>query len=321
MNSRATLPAILLALLGVYVIWGSTYLGIRFALESFPPFLLAGARFLAAGAILVGWAVWRGARRPTALHLRNAAVVGACLILGGNGGVTVAEQYIPSGLTALLIAATAPLFMTLFAWFGRVSPRPPTLVWFALALGLVGTYLVARPDARVSTASTPLWYFGLGVVILGSLAWSFGSLFSRDAAHPDSMILTIGIQMLAGGLMELIVGLLLGEPGHFLPITPKAIWAWVYLVAVGAVVGYSAYIWLLSVASPTLVGTYAFVNPVIAVILGTTLAGETIDLRTVIGTIVIAIAVAIILWQTSRRPAAQKHPIEPTDSVTIPVTD
>jgi drug/metabolite transporter (DMT)-like permease len=121
--------------------------------------------------------------------------------------------------------------------------------------------------------------------------------------------------------MLLIVGLVLAEPGHLRPITPKAVWAWVYLVTIGAVVGYSAYIWLLSVASPTLAGTYAFVNPVIAVILGTTLAAETIDLRTVIGTIVIVIAVAIILWQTSRRPLTQKHPTEPASSVTISVTD
>jgi drug/metabolite transporter (DMT)-like permease len=290
-------------------------------LESFPPFLLAAARFLASGAIMVGWAVWHGAKRPTAIHLRNAAVVGGCLIFGGNGGVTVAEQYIPSGLTALIIAASVPFFMTLFAWFARISPRPPALVWLALALGLIGTYLVSRPDARTSTVSTSLWYFGVGVVIVAAPVWTAGSLFSRRAAHPDSMILTIGIQMLAGGLMLLVVGLVLGEPGHLRPITPKAVWAWVYLVTIGAVVGYSAYIWLLSVASPTLAGTYAFVNPVIAVVLGATLAGETIDLRTVAGTVIIVIAVAIILWQTSRLPLTRKHSAEPSSSVTLSVTD
>ena len=287
---------ILVALLAVYLIWGSTYLGIRLAIASVPPFLMAGTRYLAAGGAMFLYALVRGAKLPSLIEWRDALIVGACLLLVGNGGVTFAEQYVPSGTTALLVA-TVPVFLTIFAWVARLSPRPSWIVCVALLLGLVGVSILARPSVALSSAGQFNWYAGIVVLLIASPVWAGGSLYLRKAARPTSAVVGVGMQMICGGALLLIVSISIGEPARFdwSRVTAESAFAWVYLVVVGAIIAFTAYIWLVRVCSPALVGTYAFVNPVVAVLLGWAIAGENLDGRTIFGAAVIVVAVVIIV--------------------------
>lgn len=287
---------ICLALITVYLVWGSTYLGIRFAIESMPAFLMAGCRFVTAGLIMVAVAWFRGARWPLVAVWRDAFVVGGCLILGGNGAVTFAERYVPSGETALLVGCV-PIFMTLFAWFAGITRRPGTMIFFAMALGLAGVGVLARAGTSASQASPADHLLGVVVILFGCIIWSVGSLYARGAQRADSAILNIGLQMFAGGVLLFAASLFSGEPSslNLGTITQRSFLAWVYLVTIGAVIGYSAYAWLVQVASPSLVGTYAFVNPAVAVFLGSILGAEPINTTTIMGAGGIVAAVAIIV--------------------------
>jgi drug/metabolite transporter (DMT)-like permease len=287
---------IALALITVYLVWGSTYLGIRFAIESIPPFFMAGARFVVAGLIMIAIASVQGTRWPGIPVWRDALIVGGCLILGGNGAVTFAERYVPSGETALIVACV-PIFMTLFAWFSGITRRPRIPIFFAMAVGLAGVGVLARPSTSVNHTSPASHLLGVMVILTGCVVWSFGSLYARRAQRADSTILNIGLQMLVGGLLLFLASLLSGEPRalNLALISHRSLLAWVYLVTIGAVIGYSAYAWLVRVTSPALVGTYAFVNPAVAVFLGWLLGAEPISVTTVIGAGGIVGAVAIIV--------------------------
>lgn len=295
------------ALAAVYVIWGSTYLAIRFAIDTIPPFLMAGVRFLIAGTLLYAWARARGAARPTRRNWLAAALVGACLLLGGNGGVTWAEQRVDSGLTALLVT-TVPLWMVLFDWLRRGGRRPGWRVGLGLLLGFVGVALLVRPGAG-GGAVDPV---GAAVLIAASLSWAWGSLASKRLPLPDSPILTTGMEMLAGGGLLLLASLAAGEPGRFAleAVTTKSLLALGYLIFFGALIGFSAYVWLLREAPPALVATYAYVNPVVAVLLGWAFAGEPLTGGTLAAAAVIVTGVAVITSAQVRPAAAEPEPAE-----------
>ncbi|MGH9362019.1 MAG: drug/metabolite exporter YedA, partial [Thermoanaerobaculia bacterium] len=287
------------ALGSVYLIWGSTYLAIRFAIETIPPFLMAGVRFLIAGALLYGWSRARGAARPTRRNWLAAALVGACLLLGGNGGVTWAEQRVDSGLTALLVS-TVPLWMVLLDWLRPGGRRPGWRVGLGLLLGFAGVTLLVRPGAGGSTVD-PL---GAAVLVAASLSWAWGSLASRRLPLPESPLLTTGMEMLAGGGLLVLASLATGEPARFalVAVSGKSLLALGYLIAFGALIGFSAYVWLLREAPPALAATYAYVNPVVAVMLGWAFAGEPLTAGTLAAAAVIVTGVAVIT-SAQRRPA------------------
>lgn len=296
-DTGASRWAVPLALAAVYLIWGSTYLAIRFALEGgFPPFLLGGIRFAIAGAVLYGVLRLRGMPAPTRAQWGNAAVMGLLLLLLGNGMVNLAEQTVSSGMAAVAVAS-APLWMGIFA--AMRGDRPTRLEWVGLAIGFVGVLWL---NADSSLTASPK---GLVALLVASVAWSYGSIWSRgrDLAPP---FMNAAAQMLCGGVAMLVVGLVLGERMHALP-TPTALGAFAYLVVAGSWIGFSAYVWLLGNVRPALAGSYAYVNPAIAVMLGAALAGERFEAaeRVAMGVILLGV-VAISLAKAARaKPAAR----------------
>ncbi len=260
----ASITAIVVAMAIVYVIWGSTYLAIRFALEGgYPPLLMAASRFLVAGALLCVALRLRGVAMPTAAQWRNCAAMGVLLLGGGNGLVCIAEQEVSSGLAAVAVAS-APLWIGLFSTLrGERSSR---IEWIGLGIGFVGV-LWLNAGSSLTASRT-----GLVALLLAPIAWSFGSVWSRGRDLP-SPFMGAAAQMLCGGAAMLVVGLALGERFDGVP-TAKASLAVAYLTGFGSIVAFSAYIWLLHNVRTTLAGSYAYVNPVIAVVLGALFASE-----------------------------------------------
>jgi drug/metabolite transporter (DMT)-like permease len=289
------------AFAAVYVVWGSTYLAILFAIETIPPFLMAGARFLVSGAALYAWTHSRGAPRPTRANWRAAAVVGAFLLVGGNGGVAWAEQRVPSGLAALLVA-TVPLWMVLLDWWRGGGARPAGRTWAGIAVGFVGLGILVGPAELLGGgAADPL---GAGALVIASTLWAVGSVYSRRAALPESPFQATAMEMLAGGALLVLVGSATGEWGRLDPaaVSGRSLLALGYLIAFGSCVGFTAYIWLLRHVEVAKVSTYAYVNPVVAVFLGWLLAGEPVTARTLAAAAVIVVAVAFIT--SSRKSSA-----------------
>lgn len=304
--------AVLTALLAVYIVWGSTYLAIQFGVAAFPPFLMSSVRFLVAGAILYIWARARGAARPTAANWRAAAIIGTLLLLGGNGLVSLAEQQgVPSGLTALLVALS-PIWMTLIDWLRPHGVRPSAIVAVGLLLGFGGVALLIAPAIFAHTLHgfNPLLML---IVPLSSLCWASGSVYARSASMPSSPLLANGIEMLAGGVALGVVGMAKGEwnqiqPEHF---TLNATLALVYLILVGSLVGFTAYIWLLRHTPLSVASTYAYVNPAVAVFLGWLLNGESLTPLTLAAAAVIIFSVCLI---TLFRQAPKATPAPATTS-------
>ncbi|RMH93447.1 drug/metabolite exporter YedA [Lysobacter pythonis] len=264
-TSAAPRPlAVALALAAVYVVWGSTYLGIRFALEGgFPPFLLGGIRFVVAGTLMFTVLRLRGEAGPSRRQWRNVAVMGMLLLSFGNGMVNYAEQTVSSGLAAVAVAS-APIWMGLFSMMR--GEKPTRVEWGGIAIGFVGVVWLNAGGAM--NGSMP----GLLALLAAALSWSFGSIWSRGRDLPSPFMTAAG-QMLCGGVLMIVIALLTGERFAAMP-TPKALAAWAYLVMFGSIVGFSAYVWLLHHVRPTLASSYAYVNPAIAVMLGAWLAGE-----------------------------------------------
>src|SRR5712692_35691 len=287
---------ILVAFAALYLIWGSTYLGIRFAIETIPPFLMAGTRFFLAGLIMFAIARTQGALRSTWADWRTALIVGACLLLGGNGGVTLSEKFIETGLASLIVA-TVPIYITLLGWLFGMSPRPSGIVWLGLAGGFLGVAILLGPALRFSSATSSHPLIGMSILLVGSFLWSAGSLYSRGAKHAASPVLGAAQQMFCGGLLLMLVGSFVGEPRNFQPdnITALSLGAFAYLVLIGAIVGYTAYFWLLRHCDPAKVATYAYVNPIVAVLLGALFAHETVTLRTLLAAASIIGSVALII--------------------------
>ncbi|MFO0728869.1 MAG: EamA family transporter [Myxococcota bacterium] len=279
-----------LAFAAVYLLWGSTYLAIRVALETMPPFVMAGTRFLVAGSGLYLWARLSGAARPALVHWRSAAIVGGLLLFMGNGGVVNGERTVPSGVAALLIAGT-PMWMAIFdAAQKRRFPGPGVVA--GLGLGVLGVLILIDP-AKLSSSGS-LNPIGAVSVLSASLAWSFGSIYSRRAPLPSSPFLATAMEMLAGGLCLLVLGSLSGEL-HSLPAPSlRSAVAWLWLVVAGSLIGFTAYIWLLRNTTAAKASTYAFVNPVIAVLLGWAIGGEDLSLRSGVAGAVIVLALVLI---------------------------
>jgi drug/metabolite transporter (DMT)-like permease len=284
---------VLLALAAVYLIWGSTYLAIRFTLEGgFPPFLLGGVRFLIAGSLMFAFLRWRGESVPTRAQWGNAAVMGVLLLLLGNGMVNLAETTVSSGLAAVAVAS-APLWMGVFA--ALRGQHPSRIEWIGLGIGFLGVVWL-NADSSLSASK-----IGMVALLVATLAWSFGSIWSRGRDLP-SPFMTSAAQMLCGGVAMCIVGIVAGERFHGMP-GAHGIAAFAYLVTFGSLVGFSAYIWLLHHVRPALAGSYAYVNPAIAVVLGAWLAHERFGAHELLAMGVILLGVIAITLAKARKAA------------------
>jgi len=301
-------PLTLAALLAVYVIWGSTYLGIRLAIDTMPPLLMSGARFMAAGVLMCAWALRparsgasrgpgrrRRAALPSAAQCRSTLIVGTALVGVGNGGVTLAEQFVPTGIVALLIA-TVPLWM---AFLGSIflGERLAPVAWLGIAVGLGGVALLLRPSSGGN-------HLAMLAVLVSPLCWAGGSLYARRADLPSSTVLSTGMEMLFGGAVLVAVGLLHGEAPrlHASAFSATSMLAFVYLVFLGSIVAYSSYVFILGALPTVVVATYAYVNPLVAVLLGALVLGEVVQGQTLAAGALIVAAVALILAQPPRRP-------------------
>lgn len=293
------------AFAAVYIVWGSTYLAIHYAIGSIPPFLMAGIRFVIAGSIMYAWGTLRGsAARPTGLHWRNTSIIGVLLLMGGNGGVVWAEQTVPSGIAALLVAIV-PVWLVVLDWLRPGGKRPSIGVATGIVIGLVGMGVLVGPDSLRGAGPVNPW--GALALTLASLSWAAGSLFAKHADLP-TQILTTGMEMLTGGVALLALVAVTGELHHFDPhaVSSASLTGLAYLITFGSLFGFSAYSWLLQHASPAAVGTYAYVNPIVAVFLGWLIAGETVTPRTLVGAAIIVAAVCIISTFSSSSKVEQE---------------
>jgi len=295
----------LAALLAVYLVWGSTYLAIRFAIVSLPTFSMAGARYLIAGALLYGWGRLRGGKRPEARSLLPIAVIGALLLVGGNGLVVWAEHRIPSGIAALLIA-TEPLWIALLVPIVTRGRRPGLRTYAGIAVGLAGVFVLVGGPAGLGGGAGAIDIGGALAVVVASFFWALGSLYSTRARLPASPWIATGSQMLAGGAMLALLGGAAGEWAAFEPakVEAPALWAFAYLVTFGSIVAFTAYAYLLRNARPTVVSTYAFVNPIVAVLLGWWIVDEPVSGRVVVAGALILAALVAILYDEPKREAA-----------------
>lgn len=291
---------IIIAFAAVYLVWGSTYLAIRFAVESIPPFLMAGTRFIISGLILYSWVSRRSKARPTVAQWRSAAIVGAALLFFGNGGVSWAEQFVPSGITALIIAIS-PVWFLLFDWWHR-GVQPTIGAGAGLLLGTLGVGLLVDPANLIGGQEIHLW--GAGVLVLATMFWAGGSLYSRGSDLPSDPFLATAMEMISGGVICVLAGIVGGELSGFDPasITRSSLFSLGYLIAFGSLVAFTAYIWLLRHVQPSIVSTYAYVNPIIAVVLGWLIADEELGARIVLAAVIIVLAVALITTFSVRKP-------------------
>jgi drug/metabolite transporter (DMT)-like permease len=298
-------PAVWAALLAIYVIWGSTYLGIEVASRTFPPLLMLSLRFLVAGALL--WALVGRGQRPTFRQWRAAAIVGGALLLFGNGGVAIAQKTVDTGTVALIVGSV-PLWLALLDRI-FVGQRLSRLAVVGIVVGFVGVALLVVPsgDHRDELG-------GALIALLGSLVWAAGSLYARNAEMPSRPLAGAALQMLAGGVLLALAGLARGEAADVDPagVSGETALAFVYLVVIGSLVGFSAYVWLLRNAPTSLVGTYAYVNPVVAVLLGTLFLDEALEARTLVGGGIILAAVVLIVSARPVAAAARRGAVAPT---------
>lgn len=307
-DTEPSLARLVLAFAAVYLIWGSTYLAIRWAIDTMPPLGMASVRFLIAGSLMYGWATWLGAPRPTARQWRNAGISGTLLLAGGNGAVVVAEQWVPSGLVALLVASV-PLWLVVLDWlFGaRLAPTRTTVL--GLVTGFAGVGLLAGSPGVGAGGRQEL--IGAVIVLFGSLSWAAGSLVSRYAASPPRPRMLVGQQMLVGGVVLGVMALAAGEAEGFrvADVSLRSWLAFVYLIIAGAIVGYAAYIWLLTKVTPARAGTYAYVNPVVAMLLGWFFADEPLTFRSLLAAAIILGSVVVITAEArGRRGAVEPRP-------------
>lgn len=300
-----------LAFAAVYVIWGSTYLAIAVGIESFPTLLLPATRHLIAGLILYPILRWKTGIRPTPGQWRTAVITGLLLLLVGNGGVCLAERTVPSGVAALLVALVS-FWMVLLDWLRPGGQRPVPRVVASLILGFGGLVLLVGPaHLGGSERVNPI---GAVILVVGSFGWAWGSIYSKHNDLPSSPLLGVAMQSLAGGTGLWIVGLLAGEGRqlHLAAITARSWMALAYLMIFGSGIGFTAYVYILKKSSAARVGTYAFVNPIVALFLGWLGAGETITLRTALAAAVILTAVLLVI------SAPHKNPIEAAEGIPNP---
>jgi len=311
----------------VYIVWGSTYLAIAYVVETLPPLLAAAARFLVAGGLLLAFLVaqdrWRRRRpggahvpleRPLLVHWRSALIVGGLLLLGGNGMVMMAERTVPSGIAAVIIA-TVPIWMSVFD--ALVTRRAPSLLAVGgLLVGLVGVGILLLPTGGVDALDP----FGIGLLVVATIAWAAGSLYARHGPLPRNQLLGTGMQQVAGGAALVVVGAAIGEVGStdLGAVSLESLVALAYLVVFGSLLAFTAYVWLLNNVSVTTVATYAYVNPIVAVGLGMLFRSESLSARTLLAAVLIIGAVVAMVSGRPREaeqpgPSPEAAPLEPAD--------
>jgi len=307
-TAASTTSLVLMAFAAVYVVWGSTYLAIRIGVESFPPLILAGLRHMTVGLILYPILRRKTGLRPSAANWRAAIVTGTLLLFVGNGGVSWAEQTVPSGIAALLVA-TVSLWLVMVDWLRPNGTRPVPRVIVSLLMGFAGMFLLVGP-AHLGGAER-IDPRGAAVLILASFAWACGSLYSKHGGMSSSPMLSVAMQSFAGGTILLIAALFAGEYHglHFAAVSRRSWLALVYLVVFGSGIGFTAYLYILQKSTAARVATYAFVNPVVALFLGWLIAGETITMRTVLAAAVILTAVILVITAPHRAPAPLTDPV------------
>jgi drug/metabolite transporter (DMT)-like permease len=311
--ARPSAAMVLAAFAALYVIWGSTYLAIRIAIESLPPLLMAGARFLLAGTLLYAIMRFRGEPAPTRRQWGSTALIGMLLLMFGNGGVTMAERTVPTGVAALLVAMV-PMWMVLLEWLRPGGTRPAGRTILGLVIGFVGMVLLVGPSGFAGGDRVdPV---GASFVLVGALAWAAGSIWSRRAPLPESALLATGMEMVCGGVWLLLAGTVTGEWGAVHPsaFTLQSVLALLYLVIFGSLIGFTAYIWLLGVSTPARVSTYAYVNPLVAVLLGWALLDEPLNAR-ILGAAAIIVAAVAVITLGKRAQPAPKTAAEPAKAV------
>lgn len=294
--------ALITAFAIIYVVWGSTYLAIRVAVEQMPPFVMGAGRFLIAGTLMLGFLLARGATWPSARQWAINLGLGVFFLVGGNGSVSWAEQYVPSGITALLLGMT-PLFIVLTEWAWPGGKRPTAITILGLLLGFAGVAWLAAPWEKAGEGA--LHPGGVAALVFACISWSLGTIASKRVPHGAEPATAAAVQMLGGGGGQLLIALLRGDLAHFSPTTVAApAWgAFVYLIFIGSFVGFSTFVWLMKHSTPARVATYAYVNPVVAVALGWLILNEPIGPRTLAASVVIVAAVVIITTEKSKGAA------------------
>ncbi|HEY3311990.1 MAG TPA: EamA family transporter [Anaerolineales bacterium] len=290
-----------LALLAVYIVWGSTYLGIRFAVETIPPFLHAAVRFLIAGTLLFVWRRLAGDPAPSRSQWKSAFIVGSLLLVGGNGLIALAETSIPSGVAALLVA-TIPMFMVLVEALRPGGARPTPVQLLGLLVGFAGVALLIGPSEFGGTRQFSL--LSGGTALLAAFLWSLGSIYNRSADLPDSTLLFTGMEMLMGSLGLFLVSALRGEFAqfHLAAVSTRSLLGLLYLISFGSLVGFTSYAFLLRHASISLISTYPYVNPIVAVLLGSLFAGEVLNARVLLAALIIVGSVILVNLAKKRAP-------------------
>jgi drug/metabolite transporter (DMT)-like permease len=303
--SRATRFRIAAAFLAIYLIWGTTFLAIRIAVETIPAFMMAGLRFFFAGGVMFVILLAQGERFPSLRQWRSAVIVGGLMLVGGIGLLSFAEQHIPSGLAALVVA-TIPIWITLFEWLIFGGKRPSLQIFTGLGFGFAGVILLFVPALDTDTKEGSDNLLGLATVLLGAVIFSLGSLYSRRAPLPEDTRMATASEMLMGGVLLLLVSLLTGEAARLdvSSISLRSSLALIYLTLFGSIIGYTAYLWLLKTVEPAKVSTNFYVNPVVAVLVGWLVAEETVTPSMVMATIVILLGVAVI---NIKLPAINLH--------------
>ncbi|HEV2690277.1 MAG TPA: EamA family transporter [Bryobacteraceae bacterium] len=288
-----TTAGLVAAFAAIYLIWGSTYLAIRYAVETFPPLLMMGVRHVIAGAVLYGWSRWRGIPSPRLREWVHPALIGTVLFVGGHGSLAWAEQRVPSGIAALLVA-TLPMWVVVLARLKGTERKLNGRAWTGLVLGFIGVGVLFGPD--VLRHNQELNLLSSGAVLFGTFIWAAGTIYMRSVKMPDSAVISSGMQMFAGGMSLMIAATLTGETGRFqiAAVTGRSWLALAYLIVFGSIIAFTAYSWLHTVASPSRVSTYAYVNPVVAVLIGWALASEPIGIYTVLAMVIILLGVGLV---------------------------
>jgi drug/metabolite transporter (DMT)-like permease len=293
----------LLAFAIIYFVWGSTFLAIRIGVREVPPFLLAAMRFLVAGLVLYGWMLARGERSPTPRQWISAFLLALLIFVGDYGLLFWAEQRVPSGIAAVMMA-TIPVFMAMSEIIILRTQTLTVRLALALLIGIGG--VVVLMSHSLSLGGVPIDKAGAVALIIGSMCWSLASVLTRKLPLPPSKVMSSGAQMFAGGILLALTAAALGEFRNFHPSTvSRGAWlSLLYLIVAGSIIAFTAYVWLIHHESPTKVGTYAYVNPVVAVLLGYFLGGETLGLRTILGTLFVLTSVVVITTTREKKPIA-----------------
>jgi drug/metabolite transporter (DMT)-like permease len=294
---------ILLAFAIIYFVWGSTFLAIRVGVREVPPLILAAIRFSIAGLALYAWISARGEKQPTAREWRSASLLGLVIFVFDYGLLFWSEQRVPSGVAAVMLA-TIPVFMALSEIIFLRTQRLTLRLVVALLIGIFGVAVLMAHSLNLGGA--PVDKLGALALIFASISWSIASIFSRKLPLPPSKLMSSAAQMLTGGALLTILAAALGEFHNFHPaVVSRAVWlSLLYLIVAGSIIGFTAYVWLLHHESPTKVGTYAYVNPIVAVLVGYFLGGEELTTRTILGSLCILVSVIVITTMPAKKPAA-----------------